>query len=46
MEKNITVNGVAVSEAELMQKKEEVNKQPDVKLVEVSTNVYKTQIRG
>ncbi len=46
MEKLIEVNGKKMNEEEFNKLKEDYNSKKDIKLVEVSTNIYKTQLLG
>lgn len=44
--KTVTLNGKKLSETEFNQKKAELEKKKDVKLIEVEAGVYKTRIKG
>ena len=42
----LTLNGKPISERALSEKKKELSEQKGVKLVKISENTYKTEIRG
>jgi hypothetical protein len=45
-DENVILNGKEITEEDLEKKKEEIEKEKDIKLVEVSKNEYKTRITG
>lgn len=46
VEKTVIVNGKTLTESEFRTKREEVEKKPGVKIVEVSPGVYKIRLKG
>lgn len=45
MDKEIVLNGNKLTESQFIEKKEELEKQKGVKVVEVSTDEYKTRLQ-
>lgn len=45
-EKKIKLNGQSLTESEFNAKKSEIESKPDVRLIKINENTYKTELRG
>lgn len=45
-EKQVTLNKSKLSESEFLKKKQELEKKPGVRVVKISEDTYKTELRG